>query len=229
MNEVLVSARRHPAALASIVIAGAAVTALALVTIAYLLGWIPMRGAPPSAPGSMASPGQQITGTVQQGGLDLLPGETLVVPPETPKPATPAPVPAQTPVLGPTTPRYAKPAPLEPPQPALPVPQKTPPPVYAQPAAPSSIRSYSQGLPSRAAPGKPNYNRGDAPPNSFERSTRNVCVNCGTIASIGSSRGDWEVRVRFEDGSVETLRYPDRPRLRIGERVHLEDGRLIPE
>jgi len=37
------------------------------------------------------------------------------------------------------------------------------------------------------------------------------------------------VRVRFEDGSTETLRYAERPRLRIGERVHLEDGRLIPE
>ena len=54
-------------------------------------------------------------------------------------------------------------------------------------------------------------------------------MNCGTIASIGSAGGDWEVRVRFEDGTLETLRYPDRPRLRIGERVHLEDGRLIPE
>jgi len=228
MKEELASARRHPAALASIVIAGLAVTALALVTIAYLLGWIPVRGASPP-PGSVAAPGQQITGTLQEGGVDLLPGETLVVPAETPKPATPASVPAQTSVPGPTTPRYAKPASLGPPQPALPVPQKTPPPVYTQPAAPSSIRSYAQGLPSRAAPGKPQYNRAEAPPTSFERSTRNICVNCGSIASIGSSAEGWEVRVRFEDGSVETLRYAERPRLRIGERVHLEDGRLIPE
>src|SRR5258706_4965570 len=93
------SPRRHPAALASIVIASLAVTALAVVTIAYLLGWVPARGGLPSAPGSMAAPGQQVVGTVQQGGVDLLPGETLVAPageptaaakpppPERPRPA----------------------------------------------------------------------------------------------------------------------------------------------
>jgi hypothetical protein len=37
------------------------------------------------------------------------------------------------------------------------------------------------------------------------------------------------VRVRFEDGSSQTLRYPERPPLRVGERVHLEDGRLLPD
>ena len=225
MKEELASARRHPAALASIVIASVAMTALALVTIAYLLGFVPTGGGA-SAPGSMAIPGQQVTGTVQQGGLDLLPGETLVAPAEAPRPAAPASAPASAP--GPTTPQYAKPAPLGPPSPA-PAAKKPPPPIYAQPAPPSSSTGYAQVLPSRAAPSKSTYNRGDAPATSFERSTRDFCVNCGTIASIGSSGGDWEVRVRFEDGSTETLRYPDRPRLRIGERVHLEDGRLIPE
>ena len=78
MKEELASARKHPAALASIVIAGVAMTALAVVTVAYLLGWVPMRGSLPVAPGGMAVPGQQVTGTVEQGGLDLLPGETLV-------------------------------------------------------------------------------------------------------------------------------------------------------
>ncbi len=208
MKDELASTRRHPAALASIVIASLAVTALAVVTIAYLLGWVPARGGLPSAPGSMAAPGQQVVGTVQQGGVDLLPGETLVAPAGEPTAA-------------------AKPAPLEPPRPA--VAKKAPPPTYAPPPAPSSSGSYAQVLPSRAAPAQPNYRRGEAPVTSFERSTRNICVNCGSIASIGSAGQDWEVRVRFEDGSVETLRYPERPRLRIGERVHLEDGRLIPE
>jgi hypothetical protein len=213
MKEELASARKHPAALASIVIASVAVTALALVTIGYLLGYVPTRGG--STPGSMAIPGQQVTGTVNQSGVDLLPGETLVATPEASQgPAsTPAPAPSLEP--GPTIQQYAKPAPLAPPKPAI---AKTQPPVYTQPAAPTPSTSYAQVLPSRAAPSKPNY----AP--------RDYCVNCGTIASIGSAPGgDWEVRVRFEDGSTETLRYPDRPRLRIGERVHLEDGRLIPE
>lgn len=219
MKEELASARKHPAALASIVIASVAVTALAFVTIAYLLGWIPTRGGLPSAPGSIAGTGQQLSGTVPQAGLDLLPGETLVAPPEAQAPLSPVAQPR------PTTPRYAKPAALEAPKPAA-VPKNLPPPIYTQPPAPST--PYAQVLPPRSAPGKPNYGRG-APPTSFERSTSNICVNCGTIASIGSAAGDWEVRVRFEDGSTETLRYPDRPRLRIGERVHLEDGRLIPE
>ena len=222
MTQELAPARRHPAALASILIAGVAVTALAIVTIAYLVGWIPTRGVLPSPPGSMAAPGQQITGTVQQGGVDLLPGETLVVPAESPNPSTPRAGPK------PATPQYAKPEPFEPPKPAAAA-AKKPLPIYGQAAVPSSSRSYAQGLPSRAAPGTPNYNRAEPPATSLERSTRNICVNCGTIASIGSSGGAWEVRVRFEDGSLETLRYSDRPRLRIGERVHLEDGRLIPE
>jgi len=33
--------------------------------------------------------------------------------------------------------------------------------------------------------------------------------------------------VRFDDGSRETLRYYERPRLRVGDAVHLEDGRLL--
>ena len=230
MHEELVPDRRHPAALASIVIAGVAVTALALVTIAYLLGWVPMRNVS-SPPGSMAMPGQQVTGTVQQGELDLLPGETLVAPAEIVKPApSAAPSPQPTPMPAtpmPSTPRYARPAPFESPKPS--VAPKKPSPAYAQPSAPSSSTSYAQVRPSRAAPLKPTYDLADAPLTSFERSTRNICVNCGTISSIGSSGGEWEVRVRFEDGSYETLRYPNRPRLRIGERVHLEDGRLIAE
>ncbi len=212
MKEELASARKHPAALASIVIASVAVTALALVTIGYLLGYVPTRGG--STPGSMAIPGQQVTGTVNQSGVDLLPGESLVAPEASQAPpSTPAPAPSLEP--RPTIPQYAKPAPLAPAKPAI---TKTPPPVYTQPAAPTSSTSYAQVLPSRAAPAKPTY------------TPRDFCVNCGTIASIGSApSGDWEVRVRFEDGSTETLRYRDRPRLRIGERVHLEDGRLIPE
>jgi hypothetical protein len=175
MKADLATARSHPAAFASIVIAGAAVAALALVTIAYLLGWAPAAGSLPSAPGSMASPGQQLAGTVP-GGVDLLPGETLVAPAESPKPDV-----AQT----------AKPA--APPKPAPP-----------------------------AAPVEAAYG-------SSEGATRNLCVNCGTVASVGSSGGHWEVRVRFENGSFETLRYAGRPHLRVGEHVRLEDGRLIPE
>jgi hypothetical protein len=223
MKEDLASARRHPAALASIVIASLAVTALALVTIAYLVGWIPTHGVLPGGPGSIATPGQQLSGTVP-GGVDLLPGETLVAPAETPAAALPG---TDTPKPDAPGPEAAKaPAPLAAPTPAIPRSARPAPlAAPARPAAPVSSRGHAQTLPSRAAPSKPDYNR--EPP--AVSAARELCVNCGTIASIGSDGADWEVRVRFEDGSTETLRYPDRPRLRLGERVHLEDGRLVPE
>ena len=227
MNAQLDSARAHPAAVISLVVAGLAVTACAIVAIAYMLGWIPAGPQLPSAPTSMATPGQQVAGSAPD--LALLPGETLVSPADAPasssapEPARPAPAAAPQP----TKPTY-KTAPPEPAR-SLPAPRKAPAPIYAQPA-PAPSTPYAQVLPSRAAPGKPNYTRSElAPYTSYERSSGELCVNCGVVVSIASSGVDWEVRVRFEDGASETLRYPDRPRLRIGERVHLEDGRIIPE
>jgi hypothetical protein len=217
----LSAVRAHPAVIVSVVIAAFAVAACALVAMAYMLGWVPLNAAP--GPASMASPGQQVAGTAP--GVALLPGETLIDNPEVakapPPEASPEPIPAtgspgKKPV--PSTPSYApKTSPAaSPPQ----VPR-------AQPATPTIARS----LPSRAAPGAPTYLREVPPeaPRSYERSIRGVCVNCGTIASIGSYGNDWEVRVRFEDGSSQTIRYPERPALRTGERVHLEDGRLLPD
>ena len=221
MNNAIIPARKHPAALAAMVIAGIAMTALALVTIAYLLGYLPARGG--STPASMAIPGQQVVGTVQQGGVDLLPGETLIAPADAPVVAPP---PAARPAepSKPTTPQYAKPAPLEPAKPAPA--KKTPPANSVQPAAPPPSTSYAEILPQRAAPSRPTYREAPAVPPP----PRDYCVNCGTIASIGTAAtGEWEVRVRFEDGTTEAMRYTDRPRLRIGDRVHLEDGRLIPD
>jgi len=54
-------------------------------------------------------------------------------------------------------------------------------------------------------------------------------VNCGRVVAIGA-RGDfWDVEVRYDDGATQTLRYPERPRLRAGERVRFEDGRLLSD
>lgn len=202
MNAQIESARAHPAAVISLVVAGLAVTACALVAIAYMLGWVPAGPQLPSAPTSMASPGQQVAGSAPD--VALLPGETLVAP---------ADAPAAT-ALPSAAPEPAKPAPTATPQPAKPKYAKTAPP---EPARPSP------------APSRPHYTRSELAPSTSERSSRDVCVNCGVVASIGSSGYDWEVRVRFEDGSSETLRYPDRPPLRVGARVHLEDGRILPD
>ena len=55
-------------------------------------------------------------------------------------------------------------------------------------------------------------------------------MNCGTVTSITAlEAGEWDVHVRFEDGSTETLRYRTRPGLRIGQRVLFEEGRLIAD
>ena len=55
------------------------------------------------------------------------------------------------------------------------------------------------------------------------------CVNCGVITAI-AQRGDaWDVNVKFEDGSSQTLRYPEEPRFMVNQHVHLEDGRLVKD
>jgi hypothetical protein len=102
---------------------------------------------------------------------------------------------------------------------------KASPPAMPRPTAPKYATTPSPQPAS--APARPNYTRDElAARPSSERSSQDLCVNCGAITSITSVGPDWEVRVRFDDGSSETLRYPDRPRLRAGDRVHLEDGRL---
>jgi len=73
----------------------------------------------------------------------------------------------------------------------------------------------------------PQQSREEMRPDAYARSTRSVCINCGVITSIDEGSTHWEVRVRFDDGSRETLRYYERPRLRVGDAVHLEDGRLL--
>lgn len=212
----LPSLRSHPAVIASVVAAAVAVTAFALVGIAYLLGWVPSKANVPT-PGSIATPGQQVAGSAP--GVALLPGETLVEP-EAPKPV-PGPV---TPSYSQTRPPIANPAVSKKPA-AAPL-SGNPRVKWPQPSTPA----FAKTLPSRAAPSAPRYLPDEpAAPRSNERSIRGVCVNCGSVASIGSYGNDWEVRVRFEDGSSQIIRYPERPRLRIGERVRLEDGRLIAE
>src|SRR5476649_1281986 len=81
MNAPIEPARPHPA----LVVAGLAFAAGALAVIAYMLGWIPSKPELPSSPTSMASPGQQVAGSAPD--VALLPGETLVSPPEAPPPS----------------------------------------------------------------------------------------------------------------------------------------------
>ena len=79
----------------------------------------------------------------------------------------------------------------------------------------------------KAAPRPAPQRSRDEVRDTYARSTRSVCVNCGVVTSIEEANSRWDVRVRFDDGSRETLRYYDRPRVRVGDAVHVEDGRLF--
>lgn len=184
----------------SVITAAVAVTLCALVAIAYMLGWLPAR-TPVTTPASMASPGQQSAGSAD--GIALLPGETLVTPEATPAPGPTAP--------GPSTPNYARPAPSAAPVPRNPAPAPSPVPRDPNPEA--------TARPSAPAPKTPAYARA-AP-------QRDICVNCGTVTATTAYSDTWEVRVRFEDGSTQTHRYRTPPDFRIGQRVRLEEGRLV--
>jgi hypothetical protein len=112
--------------------------------------------------------------------------------------------------------------------PADPVPVPAPP-AAAKPAPAPTTPKYTKPKPpvvARDAPPSRQYSREERR-NSYDRSTRSVCVNCGVVTSIARGDYDWEVRVRFDDGSREVLRFYDRPRVEMGDTVRLEEGRLV--
>ena len=185
-----------------ITIAGIALGACALAGIAYALGWWPGHVTFESFPATMPKTAAASAPKTAPAPSDiaLLPGETLVAPPG-PVASPPSP-PAPAPVTpAPSPPKYTKPPPRHP-----------PPPTLAQ----------------RPAPAPPQYSRAERRGDSYERS-RSVCINCGVVTGISRNDYDWEVRVRFDDGSRRRLRYYDRPRVDIGDAVRLEDERLVPD
>ena len=99
------------------------------------------------------------------------------------------------------------------PEPA-PIPPAAPPEPAAKPAAKA-----------------PAYAR--APAEATERrDARKPCTNCGSVFATTFRQADlqrggaWEVRVRFDDGTRATLRFPTDPGFRVGERVIFANGRL---
>ena len=106
------------------------------------------------------------------------------------------------------------------------------PPVSAVPSAPASIPPAAPpGATARPASKAPAYER--APAVQAERhGAHKPCANCGSVSSTTFrqtelQRGSaWEVRVRFDDGTRATLRFPTDPGFRVGERVIFANGRL---
>ena len=69
-----------------------------------------------------------------------------------------------------------------------------------------------------------------ASPSASPSPSRPRCPNCGEVASTTYRQfdrsGAWEVRIRFDDGTRGTLRYPTDPGFRVGDRVVMANGRL---
>ncbi|HXN15083.1 MAG TPA: hypothetical protein VN878_01815 [Usitatibacter sp.] len=221
MSSQIAAVRSHRAVVAAVVGAAIALTVCALVAIAVMLGWLPAKTTF-STPASSASPGQQVAGTAP--GVELLPGETLVSPAEgAPAPAHSPDGQSPSPALakpGPVTPTYAPPAPRKP--------SPAPPAAAAAPLRPSPAPPPASNRQSAAPP--PRYAQSPPPERAAAPRTRaGICINCAVVSSIRSRAEDWEVRVRFDDGTSKTIRYPTQPAFRPGQRVYLEGGRLIAE
>ena len=109
MDSALQAARSHRPVIVSVIAACVAIVAFCLVGIALMLGWIAMPGVQGITPASMASPAQQVTGTLPA--LDaneaVVPAPENVSPPVATTPP-PAPSPAAPTKPGPTTPRYVR-------------------------------------------------------------------------------------------------------------------------
>jgi hypothetical protein len=105
MDPALHAARTHRPVVVSVIAACVAIVLFCLVGIALMLGWIALPGANGVTPASVASPAQQVTGT-------LPPPDANVPPPPSPENTSPAPAPPPSPPAadptqpGPTTPRY---------------------------------------------------------------------------------------------------------------------------
>lgn len=201
MNHAFDAARRSRVVIASIAAAALSVAAFALVGVALLLGWIE-RPAPGKGPAmSAASPApEQVQRPRIADGVLLLPGETLVEPPEANVALRAEPL----------MPRYSTPTPPPP------APRETP----------RLIEKPLPEAPQDAPP--PRYPRRTHPTSPFDRWPQpELCEACGTVTSVRRYRDLAEVRVRFDDGDLRVIRYPPPAPWRAGDRVRLEDGRLL--
>jgi hypothetical protein len=217
MSLDLAALRSNRAVMVSVVVAAVSLSLLALIAIAKMLGWVTVRA--PATPMSMAAPANQVAGTVPD--LALAPGETLVAPESAP---------AQ---VAPMMPHYTAPTP--PPAPVPEVPDE--PAAGAARAAPQAPIPSSSTSPApahkpahiAAAPRTPSFARGDPHPSSPLDPWPNpvYCEHCGRVVATTTYPDMAEVRVRFDDGSLRTLRSPAPTPWHVGDRVRLDRGRLV--
>jgi hypothetical protein len=184
----------------SMTVAAIAMGACALGGIAYYAGWFPRSGAPETTlTKSFAQAPAPVKTPTAPSDIALAPGESLVTAPE-PVPAEVKPTPAPRPAAAkkPSKPKYAKAAPAR--KPPTKVAKRNPAPQYAQAAT-------------RPATG--------------ERSSHRICATCAVVTGMSHYDDEWEVRVRFDDGTRKALRSVTRPRVEIGDFVHFERDKLV--
>lgn len=209
MTPELEAARSSRIVIVSVVSAAVAITLLCIVGIAAILGLVGPRSEEPPAVAAVKL--AQKTARAAPPAVALVPGETLVAPPDAPPPS-PAPGKAPPPAVAPEAPASTE--------------------APAKPAESRPARAPRKPAPSsRTAPSTPSYARAETHPTDpgEPRPRRMVCRTCGTVTAIATFPDLWEVRVRLEDGATFNVRYPNAPGLRVGDRVRLADGRLVRE
>lgn len=206
--------RPSRAATTAVVVAGFAVTAFGLLGVASMLGWLPkvggkVAGFDPDKAGAITRPPPGPPASSVPTRFALAPGETLVAEADPPHEALPT---------EPLMPRYGDPAVPRPAPPRPPEPAPTPAP--AREWAPTP-RAAPREAPSRmaASPVTPRWVRA-AP------ASPRTCEGCGTVTEVSPYVDQWDVHVRFQDGTRRVLRYPSPPNVSRGDRVVFENGRL---
>ena len=228
MRPELEAARRSRVVIAAAIVASLAVAAAAIVSIAVLLGWIerPARPAAAPAPAPAARPEATAKVPAAPGEVVLIPGETLVAAPDAPVRPAPLMPPYAAPAAPPPAPRET-PRLIEKPLPAPPqAPESRLPPTYAEPR-PFEPPPRRADFP-RERPRTPRYAERHHPTSPYSRWPEpDVCDDCGVVTSVRVYPDLSEVRVRFDDGDIRVIRYPTPAPWRAGDRVRLEDGRLL--
>lgn len=220
--------RNNSAVVAAVLLACAAVAACAIVAIAYMLGWVGQREDP-----AVAAVSSSVTARVDAAAAahGLGPGETLV------EPVTPAPAAPMFPKYG--TPTPPPPAPPEsaatrptgvPKSPYLPAaPRPAPPPPVA--SAPVVAPVESPRPREEPRPHEERYAEEVRPsPREETRERRGrFCANCAVVTAVSQYVDEWEVHLRFSDGSRRRIHYDRPPPVARGDRVFFENGRLYLE
>ena len=225
--------RSNRIVVAAVLAACVTVAICALVAIAYMLGWVGHREARKVAAASTPAAQQAAVSSAAEG---LEPGETLVEPATTP---------ARPPILFPT---YSSPTPPPPAPPASAVDPPTgvpkspylqaPRPAPAPPAAPAPApapippmaTSPLDARPRRDEPRREErYAEEVRPPRDERRGISRFCANCAVVTAVSQYVDEWEVHLRFSDGTRRRIHFDRPPPVTRGDRVFFENGRLYLE